>query len=70
MVEDCIGERIYKSVWHLLIASVGIYELRNHKTRASKMLACELIAFHTDAAVCDLLDRPTLAQSLLRRLLP
>ena len=63
-------ERTYKSLWHLLIAAIGIYELRNHKTKASKVLACGLIAFHTDAAVCDALDIPTTPQRLLRRLRP
>jgi hypothetical protein len=63
-------ERIYKSAWHLLIAVCGVYELRNHKTRVSKVLAVGLIAFHADAAVCDLLDIPTTPQRILRRLIP
>lgn len=61
-------ERGYKSAWHLLIAAVGIYELRNHKTTLSKILACGLIAFHTDAAVCDALGTPTALQKLLYRM--
>ena len=61
-------ERIYKSAWHLLIAAVGVYELRNHKTRLSKVLACGLIAFHADAAICDALDKPTTPQRLLQKL--
>lgn len=69
-VKDCIEERVYKSLWHLLIAGVGIYELRNHRTKLSKVLACGLIAFHADAAVCDLLDEPTLAQRAFRRSKP
>ena len=60
-------ERCYKSLWHLLIAGVGIYELRNHKTRLSKVLAVGLIAFHADAAVCDALDVPTTPQRILKR---
>ena len=61
-------EKILKSLWHLGIALVGVYELRNHRTKVSKVLACGLIAFHTDAAICDSLDRPTTLQRLLRRL--
>jgi hypothetical protein len=60
-------ERAYKSGWHLLIAAVGVYELRNHKTRLSKVLACGLIAFHVDAAVCDALGIPTTPQRMLTR---
>jgi hypothetical protein len=61
----------YRSLWHLLIASVGIYEMRNHrKTTFSRVLSLGLIAFHTDAAICDWLDQPTTAQRLLRRLRP
>ncbi len=62
---DRIEERLYKSLWHLLIAGVGIYELRNHKTKTSKFLACGLIAFHIDAAISDALDTPTLARRIL-----
>ena len=60
-------ERAYKSAWHLLIAAVGVYELRNHKTKLSKMLACGLIAFHADAAICDALDRPTTLQRIIAK---
>ena len=67
MVEPEHIERAYKSAWHLLIAAVGVYELRNHKTKLSKVLACGLIAFHADAAVCDLLDIPTTPQRLIAR---
>lgn len=63
-------EKILKSLWHLGIALVGLYELRNQKSKASKVLACGLIAFHADAAVCDALDMPTTLQRLLRRLRP
>ena len=61
-------EKIYKSLWHAAIALVGVYELRNHKTRLSKVLACGLIAFHADAAVCDMLGIPTTPQRWLERL--
>jgi hypothetical protein len=62
-------ERIYKSTWHALIAAVGIFELRNHRTKFSKVLACGLIAFHVDAALADALDVPTTAQRLLHSLI-
>ncbi len=63
-------ERVYKSLWHLLIAGVGVYELRSHKTKLSKVLAVGLIAFHVDAALCDALDIPTAPQRWLRKLRP
>lgn len=59
--------RAIKSLWHVMIATVGVYELRNHKTKVSKVLACGLIAFHADAAICDALDTPTLFQRILYR---
>ena len=60
-----LEERFYKSLWHAAIALVGVYELRNHKTTASKILACGLIAFHVDAAIADAYDVPTTPQKLL-----
>lgn len=66
--QENLVERAYKSLWHLLIAGVGVYELRNHKTKLSKVLACGLIAFHADAAVCDAMGIPTTPQRLLRKL--
>ena len=69
-MENRIEERVYKSAWHMLIAAVGFYELRNHRTTLSKVLSLGLIAFHTDAAICDWCDRPTIAQRLLRKLRP
>lgn len=62
---DRVEERVYKSLWHVLIAAVGVYELRNHKTRVSKFLACGLIAFHADAAIADALDVPPLSRRIL-----
>jgi len=61
-------ERVLKSAWHGAIASVGVYELRNHKTTLSKVLACGLIAFHADAAICDYLGQPTLLQRFLYKI--
>ena len=67
-------ERLLKSLWHAGIAGVGIYELLNPKTnsRAFKVLkgtlAVGLIAFHLDAARCDIIDQPTILQRLLRKL--
>src|ERR1035437_6999249 len=70
MVKTRTEEKILKSAWHALIALVGLYELRNQKSKASKVLACGLIAFHADAAVCDALDKPTTLQRWVRRLRP
>jgi len=67
---DRIEERVYKSLWHVFIAVVGIYELRNHKTRTSKVLACGLIAFHVDAAISDALDEPPLTRRILNWVRP
>lgn len=64
-IDERSDERAIKSLWHVMIATVGVYELRNHKTKISRVLACGLIAFHTDAAVCDALDIPTLFQRIL-----
>jgi hypothetical protein len=66
-MKDCLEERAYKSAWHLLIALVGCYELKN-KSKVSKVLSCGLIAFHLDAAISDILGKPTTAQKLLRKL--
>ena len=68
MTEQAI-EKIYKSAWHALIAAMGFYELRNHKTKLSKVLAVGLIAFHVDACIADARDVPTTAQRLLRSVL-
>jgi hypothetical protein len=61
-------ERILKSLWHAMIAAVGILEFRRNGSLAAKTLAVGLIAFHIDAAVFDALDRPTTLQRLLRKL--
>jgi len=62
---DRIEERIYKSLWHVLIAGVGVYELRNHKTKLSKVLAVGLIAFHVDGAIADITDTKPLSRRVL-----
>ena len=67
---DRVEERVYKSLWHVLIAAVGVYELRNHKTKTSKVLACGLIAFHVDAAIADALDVPPLSRRILNAVRP
>jgi hypothetical protein len=63
-------ECIAKSLWHAAIAGVGVYELRNHKSRLSKVLAIGLIAFHVDAAICDMKDKPTTLQRIVHRMFP
>jgi len=69
-MRDHPAERVYKSAWHALIALVGVYELRNHRTRISKVLAVGLIAFHVDAAIADARGVPTTAQWLLHKVYP
>lgn len=63
--QDHPFERVYKSLWHVLIAGVGVYELRNHKTRLSKVLAVGLIAFHVDGAISDLTGSKPLSRRIL-----
>ena len=67
---DRVEERVYKSLWHVLIAAVGIYEFRHHKSLASKVLATGLIAFHVDAAIADALDEPPLSRRILNQIRP
>lgn len=67
---DRIEERIYKSIWHLLIAGVGVFEYKSHKSRLSKFLSAGLIAFHVDAAIADALDTPSLSRRILDRVIP
>jgi hypothetical protein len=70
MGSDRIEERVYKSLWHLFIAGVGVYEFRNHKTTFAKALAVGLIAFHLDGAVSDMLDVPPLSRRILETVRP
>lgn len=63
--DDRIEERVYKSLWHVLIAGIGVYELRNHKTKLSKVLAVGLIAFHVDGALADITDAKPLSRQIL-----
>ena len=67
---DRIEERVYKALWHMLIAGVGVFELRTHKTKVAKLLACGLIVFHLDAAVSDALDTPALSRRILESIRP
>ena len=62
-------EKLYKGGWHAMIAMVGLYEYKTHKSLLSKILAIGLIAFHTDAAVCDCLGISTTPQRVLKDLL-
>lgn len=67
---DRVEERVYKSLWHVGIAAVGIYEYRQHKSLFSKVLSVGLIAFHVDAAIADALDEPPLSRRILRAIVP
>lgn len=62
-------EKLYKAGWHALIAGVGAYEYRVHKSRLSKVLSIGLILFHADAAVCDYLEIPTTPQRFIKKVL-
>ncbi len=71
---DRIDERAIKSLWHAMIATIGVYELCDYQPKNKWIrrfrtgLACGLIAFHADAAICDALDRETLFRRMLRRI--
>ncbi len=71
---DRVDERAVKSLWHVMIATVGVYELCDPKPKNKWIrglrtgLACGLIAFHVDAAWHDALDQETLFRRLLRRI--
>lgn len=67
---DRVEERVYKSLWHVGIAAVGLYELRHHKSLFSRILSVGLIAFHVDAAIADALDEPPLSRRILNHLRP
>jgi len=67
---DRVEERVYKSLWHVLIAGVGIYEWRHNKSKISKALSAGLIAFHIDAAIADALDVPPLSRRILNTVRP
>jgi hypothetical protein len=67
---DRVEERVYKSLWHVLIAGVGIYEWRHNKTKVAKVLSAGLIAFHVDAAIADALDVPPLSRRILNTVRP
>jgi hypothetical protein len=62
---DRIEEKVYKSLWHFLIAGVGFYELRNHKSTLSKVLSVGLIAFHIDGAISDITGCKPLSRRVL-----
>lgn len=63
------GEKIYQSIWHTLIVIVGLYELKTHKSLASKILSCGLIVFHLDGILADATDTKTYSRRLLERLI-
>jgi hypothetical protein len=67
---DRVEERVYKSLWHVAIAAVGLYEWRHHKSKLSKVLAGGLIAFHVDAAIADAFDVPPLSRRILNYINP
>src|SRR5271154_3587600 len=67
---DRVEERVYKSLWHVLIAGVGIYEWRHNKTKVAKGLSAGLIAFHVDAAIADALDVPPISRRILNTVRP
>jgi hypothetical protein len=64
---DLPAERVYKSLWHVALACIGLYELNTHKTKVAKVLATGMIAFHVDAAVADAFDQKPLSRRILER---
>lgn len=64
---DLPAERVYKSLWHVALAGIGLYEYNVHKTKAARVLAAGMIAFHVDAALADAFDRKPLSRRILER---
>ena len=62
---DLPAERIYKSLWHVALFCIGLYEYRSHKTKLAKGLAVGMMAFHADAAISDALDTKCLSRRIL-----
>ena len=62
---DHAVERVYKSLWHVALMCIGIYEFRTHKTTAAKVLATGMIAFHADAAFADALNTKCFSRRIL-----
>jgi hypothetical protein len=69
MRKDLQTERAYKSVWHLAMFSVGIYELKYRKSALGKVLGAGMALFHLDACIADAMDVPPLSRSLLEKVL-
>lgn len=67
MGEDRFEERIYKSIWHVALFGVGLFEYSHLKTKLGKALAIGMMAFHIDAAYADASDRKSLSRVLLER---
>lgn len=67
MGPDYPAERVYKTLWHLAIAGIGIWEYRNQKSKFSRFLSVGLIAFHLDGAIADALDQKPLSRRILER---
>jgi hypothetical protein len=64
---DLPTERVYKSLWHLAIVGVGIYEFRHHKSKLSKVLSAGMMLFHLDATLADAFDTKPLSRRILER---
>jgi len=67
MGKDRIEERTYKSLWHVALFCVGIYELKHHKSKIGKVLGAGMAAFHADAAIADAFDVKPLSRVLLEK---
>jgi|GEM_PF-2064483 len=70
MIRSRRNECLLKSLWHLSIGLVGLHELRHNKSTLGKVLSVGLIAFHIDAAISDIQDKPTTLQRVLHRMFP
>jgi hypothetical protein len=63
--QDHKVERVYKSLWHVALMCIGLYEFRTHRTKTAKFLAAGMIAFHADAAFADALDKKCMSRRIL-----
>lgn len=67
MGEDLLVERTYKSIWHIAMFCVGLYELTQHKSKIGKVLGAGMAAFHIDAAIADAFDAKPLSRVLIEK---
>jgi hypothetical protein len=54
-----LRERIVKSIWHIGLAILHAKEFKNRTNTTGRIMTACAIAFHFDAAIGDLIGKPT-----------